>query len=71
MKPTHKLTHYYRYFRNHQRDVINEGGGAITVYPTGRTELSYGSAPYGEHAISALLSAKHHINFLKQLKNKG
>jgi len=59
--------HYYRQFRAHQHAVAMDGSGSLTVYPSGRTETSYGSAPYGEHALSAYLSAKCHIAFRQRL----
>lgn len=58
----------YHQFRRHQRDVQVSGGGVLTVYPEGRTELSYASAPYGEHAISAFTAAKRHAAFLGRLR---
>jgi len=58
------LQHHYKRFRKHQMDVANDGGGCLTTYPEGRTELSYASAPYGEHAYSAFMSARRHIHFM-------
>jgi hypothetical protein len=63
-----RLQHFFRKFRNHQRKVQVDDGGTLTTYPTGRTELSYASAPYGEHALNAFVSAKRHAAFLDQLK---
>lgn len=63
------IQHFYRHFRAHQSKVWSEGGGALTVYPSGRTELSYGSAPYGEHALSAIAAARSQIAFRKRLKS--
>lgn len=62
------IQHFYREFRRHQRSIYADGGGALCVYPSGRTELSYGSAPYGEHALSAFTAAKRHIAFRAELK---
>jgi hypothetical protein len=61
------VEHHYKRFRAHQMSVWSDGGGGLTFYPSGRTELSFGGAPYGEHALSAYLSAKAHINFLARL----
>ena len=58
----------YRKFRDHQRKVQADGGGTLTVYRSGRTELSYASSPYGEHALNAFRSAKRHIAFLGRMK---
>jgi len=60
------LTHWFKHFRQHQRDVMAEGGGMVTTFPSGRTELSFASAPFGEHALSAWLAAKSHVHFLKR-----
>ena len=54
----------YRHFRQHQQNVINQGGGMLTTFPSGRTELSYGSSAYGCHALSAWPSAKWHARSL-------
>jgi hypothetical protein len=62
------ILHYYRQTRAHQMSMWATGGGTITRYPGGKTELSYGSAPYGEHAVSAYQSARSHIHFMKTLK---
>lgn len=59
-----QLENLYQQFRRHQREVANEDRGMLTMYPSGRTEMSYGSAPYGEHALSALASARAHVAFL-------
>ena len=65
--PTSPVAHYYRQFREHQARVMASGGGTVTRYPTGRVELSYASAPYGEHALSAFTAAKRHIHFRREL----
>lgn len=44
--------------RKHQMKIANSGGGALTVFPSGRTELTFASAPFGRHAISAFRTAK-------------
>lgn len=54
------LAHYYKHFRQHQQNVIVKGGGMLTTFPSGRTELSYASSAYGCHALSAWQSAKWH-----------
>jgi hypothetical protein len=64
MTPT---AHYYKQARAHQAKVIAEGGGMLTRYESGRTEKSYASAPYGEHALSAFMAAKRSIHFRKSL----
>lgn len=50
--------HYYKQARAHQRKCQTEGLGSLTVYASGRTERAYGSAPYGEHALSAYSQAR-------------
>jgi hypothetical protein len=60
------VAHYYREARDHQRQIQADGGGCLTTFPSGRTELTHG-ASYGEHAISAFLSAKRHVAFRAQL----
>jgi len=55
---------FYKEFRAHQRNLQIAGGGCLTVYQSGRTELSYASAPYGEHALAAFSAAKSHVAFL-------
>lgn len=67
MQSAAAVAHYYRHFRQHQAKVAAAGGGTLTVYPSGRTEISYASAPYGEHAKAALASAKRHIHFRREL----
>ena len=48
----------FKAFRAHQRQVAAEGGGTLTNYlDSGRTEVTYASATYGEHAVSAFWSA--------------
>lgn len=62
------ITRAYWKERDHQRKVQVTGGGMLTTYPSGRTELSYGSAPYGEHAISAWAAARRHVAFVQRLE---
>lgn len=62
------VLHYYRQHRAHQMKVYADGGGTMTTYPSGRVELSYGAAPYGEHALSAFLAARRSIHSRKTLK---
>jgi hypothetical protein len=57
--------YYYRKYRQHQHEVYVSGGGSVDTYPSGRTEVSYGSAPYGEHALSAFVAARRHLHFLR------
>lgn len=61
-----QLASLYRQHRAHQAKVAISGG-CLTVYPSGRTEKTYASAPYGEHALSAWAAAKRHANFLATL----
>jgi len=63
---SNKLKHHFKRFRKHQMDIANNDGGMLTVFPSGRTELTFASAPFGEHAISALMSAKQHIAFMER-----
>lgn len=63
-----RVKYHFKQFRDHQNKVWSDGGGTLTTYPSGRTELSYASAPYGEHALNAIASARRHIAFLKRLK---
>jgi len=61
--------HLYKQNRAHQMAIANNGAGALTTYlDSGKTELSYGSAPYGKHAISAYKFAIREIHFRKELK---
>lgn len=57
------MAHHYKQARQHQHNVWANGGGSVTTDPTGRTEHSYGSAPYGEHALAAWWSAKRAVHF--------
>jgi len=62
------IKHHYKNYRAHQMNVWAEGGGTVTTYADGgKVEITYASAPYGEHAASALASAKRHIHFVKDL----
>ena len=66
----HATRHYYRLFRAHQMSLANDGSGMITTYAdSGKIEMSYGSAPYGEHALNAYRSAKRHLAFIDRLNN--
>lgn len=62
------LKRHYIEHRRHQMKIANDGGGAITIYQSGRTELSYASAPYGEHALSAYMAAKRHMHYASEVK---
>ena len=57
------MLHEFRKARAHQMSVAYSGGGMLTVYPDGKGELSYASAPYGEHAYSAYMQAKRSVYF--------
>lgn len=59
-----KLLHFYRSNRAHQ---LRTYGGSLTVCPSGRTELTGGSAAYGFHALAAYQSARSHIYFMANL----
>ena len=59
-----ELAHYYKQSRAHQRSLWN-GGGMLTIEPSGKTEHTYASAPYGFHAVSAYTAAKRSVNFRK------
>jgi len=62
------VLHYYRQKRIHQNDIYVSGGGTEThLFESGKVELTYASAPYGEHALSAYLSAIQSIAFRKDL----
>ena len=63
-----QLQHHYKRLRLHQWRIYTDGSGCLTTYPCGKTELSYGSAPYGEHALSAITVARSHINFIKRIE---
>lgn len=59
--------HWYRHFREWQRELMNDGHFMLCTYPDGfRSEKTYASAPYGEHALSAFMSAKQHMNFIER-----
>jgi len=61
------VSHFYRQSRAHQAAVYAAGGGSLTVEASGRSEMSYGAAPYGEHALSAMASARRQIAFRARL----
>ena len=64
-----KTQHYYRQQRLHQRSIMADGGGMLTTFIDGTaSQLSYGSAPYGEHAVNALQVAKSQIAFQGRMK---
>lgn len=60
---TQALAREYHHQRAHQAATY----GSLTTYPSGRTEYSAGSAPYGEHALSAYMAAKRMLYFRKSL----
>ncbi len=65
------IQHYFRQARDHQKSIMNSGGGMITTDPDGKaSQLSYASAPYGEHAISAYFGAIGQIAFRARLKKR-
>jgi hypothetical protein len=53
----------FRRARAHQFDVWAHGGGTLTTFPSGRTELTFASAPFGLHAVSAFATAKRALFF--------
>jgi hypothetical protein len=65
---TEELRQEYAYQRAHQAKAAVDGCYGLTVYPSGRTEVSYGSAPYGEHALSAFSAAKQMVSFLRRYR---
>ena len=62
------VKHHFKRFRAHQMKVANSGGGMLTIFPSGRTETTFASSPFGEHALSALMSARRHIAFMERSK---
>ena len=58
------ILHHYRRFRAHQMSVYPS---CVTTDPSGRSELTAASAPYGEHALSAYIGAKRHLHFVADL----
>ncbi len=57
------LLHHYRAFRAHQMKTF----GSLTLYPSGRTEITGGGAAYGYHAAAALHAARGHLHFRASL----
>lgn len=57
------VAHFYKLNRAHQRASAAKGGSMLTIFESGRTELSFGGAPYGEHALSAFMAAKRELAF--------
>ncbi|OQM74927.1 hypothetical protein [Manganibacter manganicus] len=68
MTEQHKML--FRQSRAHQMEIAASGGGMLCTYPSGRTELTYGSAPYGRHALSAWAFAKRHAAFVNGRKRR-
>lgn len=64
-----QIAYFYRQERARQMALANEGCGTLTSYQSGRTEMSYGGAPYDEHAVSAWLCAKRRVYFRRELSN--
>lgn len=64
-----RVRRFFKEFRDHQRNVWASGGGTLTTFRSGRTELTFASSPFGEHALNAFVSAKRHVAFLDRLKN--
>lgn len=52
------LAHAYRVARAYQQKLMTDDAYGLTVYPSGRTERTFGPAPYGEHALNAFATAK-------------
>jgi len=64
------LLHYYRQKRAWQRKLMNDGRAMSTTYADSKkVKLSYASAPYGEHAVSALMSARSHMHFMRRIES--
>lgn len=61
-----RLAHAYRQRRDHQRSLAADGAYMLTTYASGRTERTFGSAPYGEHALSAFRAARAWICWTDQ-----
>jgi hypothetical protein len=64
------LARLYRVARAHQKRLAADDSGTLTVYPSGRTERSYASAPYGEHALAAWWSAKSALAFRRRVAER-
>jgi hypothetical protein len=63
------ILRFYKQHRAHQMAIANDGGGTMVTYAdSGKVELSYASAPYGKHALSALNSARRSIHFIADLE---
>ena len=64
----HALKHHFKSARDWQREVMVSGGGMLTTFMDGSaSQLTFASAPFGEHALSAFASAKRTIAFRKNL----
>lgn len=66
-----ELRREYAYNRAHQRKAEADDVYGLTVYPSGRTEKTYGSAPYGEHALSAWTSARATADFRRRYRKSN
>jgi hypothetical protein len=63
-----ELRSEYAYNRAHQRKADADGVYGLTVYPSGRTEKSFGGACYGEHALAAWEAAHSTANFRRRYR---
>lgn len=63
----HAIRHHYQKARAHQMETF---GCSVTTYPSGRTELTGGSAAYGCHAEAALACARSAIAFRIDLSRR-
>lgn len=61
-----ELRSEYAYQRAHQRKAAADDVYGLTVYPSGRTEKSFGGACYGEHAAAALQAARSMVSFKRR-----
>lgn len=58
MKKCEKVKELFKAERARQRKIANGGGGMLTRFPSGRTELTFGASAFGCHALSAMQSAR-------------
>lgn len=61
-----ELRSEYAYHRDWQRKCAADDCYGLTVYPSGRTEKSFGGACYGEHAAAALQAARSMVSFRRR-----
>lgn len=66
-----ELRREYAYNRAHQRNAAADDVYDLTVYPSGRTEKSYGGACYGEHALAAWEAARNTASFRRRYRKSS